>query len=68
MADNKNILKIDDKEYNFDDLSEKAKNNLISLRTVDRRIADARQDLAILQTARNAYAKALSEILAEDGQ
>lgn len=54
---------IDGKEYVAEDLSEKAKQDLLSLQLVDQKIAQAQQDLAILQTARNAYAKSLSDQL-----
>ena len=56
-------LNIDGKEYAVEDLSETAKQNLISLRLVDQKIAQNQQELAILQTARNAYATALKEQL-----
>ncbi len=56
-------IKIDEKEYQLDDFSDQAKANLLSLQAVDRKIADAQQELAILQTARNTYAKALQENL-----
>jgi hypothetical protein len=54
---------IDGKEYEFSDLSEKAKKDLISLRMVDQKIEQNKQELAILQTARNAYARSLSQQL-----
>lgn len=61
-----NNITIDGKEYPLDLLSEEAKAQLVSLQMVDRKIAEAQQDLAILQTARNAYAKALKGLLPED--
>jgi len=57
---------IDGKEYAFEDLSDKAKADLGSMQLVDQKIAQNQQELAILQTARNAYAKSLSEQLPED--
>jgi len=59
---------IDGKEYAAADLSETAKNNLISMRLVDQKIAENQQELAILQTARNAYANALKEQLPVEKQ
>lgn len=59
---------IDGKEYVFDDLSEKAQKDLMSLRVVDQKISDSKQEMAILQTARNAYARSLSEQLPVDKQ
>jgi len=61
-------LTIDGKEYNLDDLSDKAKADLTSLQLVDQKIAQNQQDLAILQTARNAYANSLTEQLPKDKQ
>jgi hypothetical protein len=59
---------IDGKEYVLDDLSDKAKNDLMSLRVVDQKINDNKQELAILQTARNAYARSLAEQLPVEKQ
>jgi len=57
------VITIDDKKYALDDLSDQAKAELASLRVTDQRIEKHTIDLAITQTARNAYAKALSEQL-----
>ena len=54
---------IDDKEYNLDDLSEGARSQLASLRVTDQRIAQLQTELAIVQTARIAYANALKNEL-----
>lgn len=56
-------ITIDEFEYDLDTLSEDAKAQLVSLQAVDRRIAAAQEELAILQTARIAYGKALKELL-----
>lgn len=56
-------ITIDGKEYNTDNLSEEAKAQLTSLQVTDRKIADLNTELAIAQTARNAYARALAELL-----
>jgi len=56
---------IDGREFLLDDLSEDAKNELASMNIVDAKIADRQQQVAILQTARNAYAQALAKALAE---
>ncbi len=55
---------IDGQEYSLDQLSEEAKANFASLKLVDQKIAEKQQELAILQTARNAYGKALNTHLA----
>jgi cytochrome c biogenesis factor len=59
---------IDGKEYTLDNLSEKAKQDLASLNLADRKINENKQELAILQTARNAYARSLSEQLPVEKQ
>ena len=56
-------ITIDDIEYEVDDLSDEAKAQLTALQATDRRILEAQQDVAILQTARNAYATALKSLL-----
>lgn len=59
-------ITIDDKEYDEDQLSDEAKAQLVSIRVADQEIASLEQKMAIAKTARNAYAKALNEELAED--
>ena len=59
-------LTIDGKEYKLSELNDKAKADLASLQLVDRKIAEAQQQLAILQTARNAYALSLNGQLSQD--
>ena len=56
---------IDDKEYNIADLSENAKSQIVNIRVVDQEIASLKQQLAIMQTARNAYGSALNAEIAE---
>lgn len=56
-------IKIDGKQYESDKLSKEAKANLVSLRITDEKILDLQKDLAIAQTARNAYARTLAELL-----
>ena len=59
-------ITIDGKEYDTDKLSEEARNQLISIQFVDRKIQELQLEQAAYQTARNAYAKALSDILQKD--
>ncbi|KIN69849.1 hypothetical protein Z946_215 [Sulfitobacter noctilucicola] len=59
-------IKIDDKEYETDDLSSDAKDNLTNMRLCDERLTQIRRDAAITQTARNAYAAALKSALPKD--
>ena len=58
------MIKIDDVEYDIDKLSETAKAQLMNLQVVDQKIAATQQELAIQQTARNAYAQTLKDALA----
>ena len=56
-------ITIDGKEYDLGQLSEAAKQQLVSLQFVDRKISDLQAELAVLQTARMAYANALKAAL-----
>jgi len=65
MTESKTIT-IDDKEYVFDDLSDEARAQLVSLKVTDQDIIRLQQQQKIAQTARNAYAQALSAELPKD--
>ena len=56
-------IEIDNKQYDTDTLSEAAKAQLTSLQVTDQEIQRLNIQLAIAQTARNAYARALAELL-----
>ena len=56
-------IKIDDKDYDLDTLSDQAKAQLASLKFVDSELSRLQAKIAVLQTARGAYAKALNEAL-----
>jgi hypothetical protein len=56
-------ITIDGKEYDTDKISDEARNQLISIQFVDKKIQELNLEQAAMQTARNAYAKALSDIL-----
>lgn len=56
-------ITIDGKSYKLDTLSEEAKAQIASIQIVDQKIANLNAELAIMQTARNAYAQALSSML-----
>lgn len=56
-------ITIDGTEYTLADLSENARNQVTNLRVTDQEIARLQQQLAIYQTARTAYARALGEEL-----
>ena len=63
----KATITIDDKEYEVDSLSDESKAQLVSLRYVDSELARLQAQAAALQTARNAYGRALKQTL-EDGE
>ena len=65
MTESKTIT-INNKEYVLDDLSDAAKAQLVSLQVTDQEIIRLQQQQKIAQTARNAYAQALSAELPED--
>lgn len=56
-------IKIDNIEYDLDPISDEAKAQLQMLQVTDAEIARLNSLLAIAQTARNAYARALNELL-----
>jgi hypothetical protein len=49
----------------LDDLSDTAKSQIVNIQVVDGEIARLKQQLAIMQTARNAYGKALDGEITE---
>jgi hypothetical protein len=57
------IVKIDNKDYELDSLSVEAKSQLSALQFCDQELAKLQAQAAVYQTARIAYAKALSEAL-----
>ena len=61
-----NLIKIDEKEYDLDKLSEGAKTQLTNLQFVDAELQRINAQSAVLQTARVAYSRALNELLAKD--
>jgi len=54
-------ITIDGKEYAPDELSDNAKEQIASMKIADQQIAQLQSELAIAQTARNAYARALAD-------
>lgn len=52
-------ITIDGTEYDTETFSDEAKAQLVSLQVVDRKLADLNTEVAIVQTARAAYARAL---------
>lgn len=63
-ADKKNdTIDIDGKKYAIEDFSDLAKNNMASIQITDQKLTHLKTDIAIMQTARNAYAQAVSALL-----
>jgi len=56
-------IKIDNVDYDTDTLSDEAKAQIEMLLATDNKIRELQRDLAIAQTARNAYGKALTGVL-----
>lgn len=56
-------VKIDNKDYELDSLSVEAKSQLSALQFCDQELVRLQAHAAVLQTARIAYAKALTEAL-----
>ena len=57
------MITIDNKPYDLNNLSTEAKQQLEMLVATDNKIRELQRDLAISQTARYAYARALGELL-----
>ena len=55
----KSKLTIDGTEYRIDGLSDEAKNQILNIQFVDERIQQLRNELAIADTARIGYSKAI---------
>ncbi|MCG5534656.1 DUF6447 family protein [Ectothiorhodospira mobilis] len=68
IAQNPRSITIDGTEYPLDQLSENARNQVMNLRVTDQEIARLKQQLAICQTARAAYARALEAELPKTEQ
>jgi hypothetical protein len=60
------IIKIDDKDYDTETLSDEAKAQIQSIQYVDQELAKLNAQAAVVQTARIAYAKALNDALGTD--
>ena len=60
------VIKINDKDYDTDTLSDDAKKQLQAIQLTEAEIQRLNIQLAIAQTARNTYAKALAEMLPKE--
>lgn len=61
-------IAIDGQQYDINSLSDEARSQITNLQVVDQKIAEAQQTLAILHTARIAYAGALKAALPASDQ
>lgn len=59
------IIKIDDKDYDTDNLSDNAKKQIMALQAVDAEIRNLQIRLGIAQTARGVYQQLLKVALAD---
>jgi len=57
------MIKINDVDYQLDDLSDDAKGQLQGIQVADAEIKRLNMQLALAQTARNAYMQALQAVL-----
>ena len=61
-------ITIDGNEYETDDMAEDARRQLQNVAFCDRKLEELRNETAIIQTARNAYARMLAgELKKDDG-
>ena len=64
MAENQiPMITIDGTDYALSALTDEAKAQVANVQLVDQKLREAQQQIAILQTARNAYVTALQEAL-----
>ena len=61
-------ITIDGTEYETDDLSDEIKRQVQNISYCDRKLEELKNDTAVLQTARNAYARSLTEMLASSAE
>lgn len=59
------MIKIDDKDYDFDNLSVEVKSQISLIKVAESEISRMQAGIAIHQTARAAYMRALNEELAK---
>lgn len=57
------MITIDGKEYDTEQLSDDVKRQLAMIQFVDKKLMELQGEIAVCQTARNAYGKALGEKL-----
>jgi len=60
-------IKIDDLEYNTEDLTDQGKVVLASLQFVDQKLRNYRNEIAVYQTAQTSYLEALKSEISDSG-
>ncbi len=66
MSDQEPTLALDGKDFKITDLSEEEQNQLQSLQLAETEIKRLQMQLAMVQTARNAYQQAFISVLPQD--
>jgi hypothetical protein len=66
MARKKNLVTIDDQEFDYEKFSENAKSQFANVRFVDERIQQLQNELAVADTARIGYTNALKKSVKHD--
>lgn len=59
-------ITIDGKQFDTEALSDDARAQIANIQLTDQKLIQLQQELAIVQTARNAYARALSDVLPKE--
>lgn len=67
MVDEQQTVTIDGVVYDLADLTEEARQQIANLRVADQEIERLDARMALARTARNAYARALAELLPKKG-
>lgn len=60
------MITIDGKQFDTEALSDDARAQIANIQLTDQKLIQLQQELAIVQTARNAYARALAESLPKE--
>ena len=68
MEVNMATVTINGTEYDTENLSQEANAEINMLANVEKRLLEAQVEVAILQTAKNAYANRLTELLSENSE
>lgn len=67
-AKSNDVIKIDDKEYSLNKLSDHAKAQIANIQFIDMRLQQLNNEVAVADTARMAYSKALKNELPDEAE